>query len=96
MTQAMTPVLNSEANSDICALVPPPLRPLFDPQAHALPALQATCQKILNMTGDTSSPDSLAKIVSRDPGLTCKVLQIANGIAYSPQQTITSVTHAVT
>lgn len=96
MTQAMTPVLNSEANSDICALVPPPLRPLFDPQAHALPALQATCQKILNMTGDTSSPDSLAKVISRDPGLTCKVLQIANGIAYSPQQTITSVTHAVT
>jgi HD-like signal output (HDOD) protein len=96
MTQATAPVVTSEINSEICALVPPSLRPLFDPQAHALPALQATCQKILNMTGDTSSPDSLAQVISRDPGLTCKVLQIANGIAYSPQQTITSVTHAVT
>ena len=96
MSQGTVPVVTAEINSEICALVPPPLRPLFDPQAHALPALQATCQKILNMTGDTSSPDALAQIVSRDPGLTCKVLQIANGIAYSPQQTITSVTHAVT
>jgi HD-like signal output (HDOD) protein len=85
MTQAVTPVMNADANSDIYALVPPPLRQLFDPQAHALPALQATCQKILNMTGDTSSPDSLAQVISRDPGLTCKVLQVANGIAYSPQ-----------
>ena len=71
------------------------LRPLFDPQANSIPALRATCQKILNISGDTSSPDSLAQVVSRDPGLTCKVLQIANGIAYSPQHTITSVTHAV-
>lgn len=96
MAQATTPVMTAEIHDDICALVPPPLRPLFDPQTHALPALQATCQKILNMSGDTSSPDTLAHVISRDPGLTCKVLQIANGIAYSPQQTITSVSHAVT
>lgn len=96
MAQATTPAVTAEINSEICTLVPPPLRPLFDSQAHALPALQATCQKILNMSGDTSSPDALAQVISRDPGLTCKVLQIANGIAYSPQQTITSVTHAVT
>ncbi|THJ25195.1 MAG: HDOD domain-containing protein [Nitrospira sp. CG24E] len=93
--QTAPSVMNSEANSEIFALVPPSLRRLFDPQANALPALQATCQKILNMSGDTSSPEALAQVVSRDPGLTCKVLQIANGIAYSPQQTITSVAHAV-
>ncbi len=39
--------------------------------------------------------DQLAQLVSRDPGLTCKVLQVANSIAYSPQQVITSVPHAV-
>src|SRR5678810_392953 len=96
MTPATLPAINSDESSEICALVPPPLRRLFDPQANALPTLQATCQKILNLSGDTSSPNALAQIVSRDPGLTCKVLQIANGIAYSRQQTITSVSHAVT
>lgn len=92
MTPATLPAINSDESSEICALVPPPLRRLFDPQANALPKLQATCQKILNLSGDTSSPNALAQIVSRDPGLTSKVLQIA----YSPQQTITSVPHAVT
>ena len=39
--------------------------------------------------------DRLAQLVSRDPSLTCKVLQVSNSIAYSPQQVITSVPHAV-
>ena len=95
MTQASTLVEDSHVTNKIRAQVHPQLRPLFDPQANSIPALRATCQKILNISGDTSSPDSLAQMVSRDPGLTCKVLQIANGIAYSPQHTITSVTHAV-
>ena len=95
MTQASTLVDDCHITNEIRAQVHVQLRPLFDPQANSIPALRATCQKILNISGDTSSPDSLAQVVSRDPGLTCKVLQIANGIAYSPQHTITSVTHAV-
>jgi HD-like signal output (HDOD) protein len=91
MTQASESVVSSDVINEIHAQ----LRPLFDPQANSIPVLRATCQKILNVSGDTSSPDALAEAVSRDPGLTCKVLQIANGIAYSPQHTITSVTHAV-
>lgn len=91
MTQAGT----STINSDVINEIHEQLRPLFDPQANSIPVLRATCQKVLNISGDTSSPDALAEVVSRDPGLTCKVLQIANGIAYSPQHTITSVTHAV-
>jgi HD-like signal output (HDOD) protein len=81
MTQADTVVDDSHVTNEIRAQVHAQLRPLFDPQTKSIPALRATCQKILN--------------VSRDPGLTCKVLQIANGIAYSPQHSITSVTHAV-
>lgn len=96
MTQAGTSVVDSDVTNEIRAQVHAQLRPLFDPQANSIPVLRATCQKILNISGDTSSPDALAQVVSRDPGLTCKVLQIANGIAYSPQHTITSVTHAVT
>jgi len=95
MTQDSTSVVDSDVSNEICAQVHAQLRPLFDPQANSIPVLRATCQKILNISGDTSSPDALAQVVSRDPGLTCKVLQIANGIAYSPQHTITSVTHAV-
>lgn len=95
MTQASTSVVDSDAANDVRAQVHAQLRPLFDPQANSIPAMRATCQKILNISGDTSSPDALAEVVSRDPGLTCKVLQIANGIAYSPQHTITSVAHAV-
>ncbi len=95
MTQDGTLVVDSDITNEVRTLVHSQLRPLFDPQANSIPALRATCQKILNISGDTSSPDALAEVVSRDPGLTCKVLQIANGIAYSPQHTITSVVHAV-
>ncbi|MEO5955136.1 MAG: HDOD domain-containing protein, partial [Nitrospiraceae bacterium] len=95
MTQDGTLVVDSDITNEVRTLVHSRLRPLFDPQANSIPALRATCQKILNISGDTSSPDALAEVVSRDPGLTCKVLQIANGIAYSPQHTITSVVHAV-
>jgi HDOD domain len=34
-------------------------------------------------------------VISRDHGLTCKVLQVANSIAYSPRQTIGAISHAV-
>jgi HD-like signal output (HDOD) protein len=95
MSQASMSVADSDLTNEIRAQVHSQLRPLFDQQANSIPVLRATRQKILNVGGDTSSPDALAETVSRDPGLTCKVLQIANGIAYSPQHTITSVTHAV-
>lgn len=71
------------------------LQPLFDDNNPCLPALQSTCRKILDLMGTTSSAETFAQLIRRDPGLTCKVLQIANSIAYSPQQTIASVSHAV-
>jgi hypothetical protein len=45
--------------------------------------------------GPHASPAKLAQVISRDHGLTCKLLHVANCIAYSPQQTIVSVSHAV-
>lgn len=71
------------------------LQPLFDQASPCLPALEKTCQKILSLTGGLTGADRLAQIISRDPALTCRVLQISNSIAYSPQQVITSVPHAV-
>jgi len=71
------------------------LQPLFNESSPCLPALEKTCQKILTLTGGLTGADQLGRIISRDPALTCKVLQIANSIAYSPQQVITSVPHAV-
>lgn len=71
------------------------LQPLFDQTNRCLPILQSTCQQIKNLMGPNSSADSLAQIISRDYGLMCKVLQVANSIAYSPQPTIASVPHAV-
>jgi HD-like signal output (HDOD) protein len=72
------------------------LQPLFDQSNRCLPILQSTCQQIMNlMDTNSSNAENLAKIISRDHGLTCKVLQVANSIAYSPQQTIASVPHAV-
>ncbi len=71
------------------------LRPLFNESSRCLPILQSTCQQILNHVGPQSSAVSLARVISHDHGLTCKVLQVANSIAYSPQQTIVSVPHAV-
>ena len=71
------------------------LQPLFNQASPCLPALEKTCQKILSLTGGLTGADRLAQIISRDPALTCRVLQISNSIAYSPQQVITSVPHAV-
>lgn len=71
------------------------LQPLFTQSHSCLPALEKTCQKILSLAGGVTGADQLAQLVSRDPGLTCKVLQVSNSIAYSPQQVITSVPHAV-
>ncbi len=73
----------------------PKLKPLFDESGRCLPILQSTCQQILNHMDPQSSAAHLAQVISRDHGLTCKVLQVANSIAYSPQQTIVSVSHAV-
>ncbi len=73
----------------------PQLKPLFDESGRCLPILQSTCQQILNHMGPQSSAVHLAQVISRDHGLTCKVLQVANCIAYSPQKTIVSVSHAV-
>ena len=73
----------------------PNLKPLFDESGRSLPILRSTCQEILNHMGPQSSAAHLAQVISRDHGLTCKVLQVANSIAYSPQKTIVSVSHAV-
>lgn len=71
------------------------LQPLFNQASPCLPALEKTCQKILSLAGGLTGANHLAQIISRDPALTCRVLQISNSIAYSPQQVITSVPHAV-
>ena len=73
----------------------PNLRPLLEESSRCLPILQSTCEHILHHMGPQSNAESLARVISRDHGLTCKVLQVANSIAYSPQQTIVSVPHAV-
>ena len=73
----------------------PNLKPLFDESGRCLPILQSTCQQILNHMGPQSNAAHLAQVISRDHGLTCKVLQVANSIAYSPRKTIASVPHAV-
>ena len=68
---------------------------LFEESSRCLPILQSTCQQILSHMGPQSNAETLARVISRDHGLTCKVLQVANSIAYSPQQTIVAVPHAV-
>jgi len=71
------------------------LVPLFHESSCCLPILRSTCQTILHHMDPQSNAANLAQVVSQDHGLTCKVLQVANSIAYSPQQMITSVPHAV-
>lgn len=82
--------------STIRPLLHPRLAPLFEQANPCLPALERTCQKILSLSGTVTGADQLAALIGRDPGLTCKVLQVANSIAYSPQHVISSIPHAVT
>ncbi len=79
----------------ICSRLHPKLKPLFDESGRCLPILQSTCQQILNAVDQQSTSDNLTHVISRDHGLTCKVLQVANSIAYSPRQTISAIPHAV-
>ena len=74
----------------------PDLQPLFYRHSCGLPVLQATCRTILRQADDRSNADDLSRIVRLDPGLTCKILQLANSVAYSPAQGITSIPHAIT
>lgn len=76
--------------------LPRSLQPLCGQASPDLPALGQTCQKILSLTVGSATADRLSQLISRDPALTCKVLQVANSIAYSPQQPVTSIPHAVT
>lgn len=74
----------------------PDLQPLFYRHSCGLPVLQATCHTILRQADDRSNAEDLSRIVRLDPGLTCKILQLANSVAYSPAQPITSIPHAIT
>lgn len=65
---------------------PSATRLLFDESSRCLLILESTCQQILNHMGPQSNAVNLARVISRDHGLTCKVLQVANSIAYSPQR----------
>ena len=65
MRQDGTLVVDSDITNEVRTLAHSQLRPLFDPQANSITALRATCQKILNISGDTSSPGALAEVVSR-------------------------------
>lgn len=72
------------------------LTSLLQQASPSLPALESTCRKVLSLSGNMSGTDRLSQILRGDPALTCKVLQVANSIAYSPKQPITSIPHAVT
>lgn len=65
MTQDGTLIVDSDITNEVRTLVHSQLRPLFDPQANSIPALRATCHKILTISGDTSSLNALAEVVSR-------------------------------
>ncbi|HMS85470.1 MAG TPA: HDOD domain-containing protein [Nitrospira sp.] len=91
----MSSTTDSTLIDSIRSRLHPKLRPLFDESSRCLPILQSTCQQILNDTNQQSGLNNLVQVISRDHGLTCKVLQVANSIAYSPQQTIVAIPHAV-
>ena len=91
----MPPATESTLIDSIRPRLRPKLKPLFDESGRCLPILQSTCQQILNDAAPQSTPDNLIQVISRDHGLTCKVLQVANSIAYSPRQTISAIPRAV-
>lgn len=74
----------------------PDLQPLFYRHSCGLPVLQATCRTILRQTDDGSNAEDLSRSIQVDPGLTCKILQLSNSVAYSPAQPIVSISHAIT
>lgn len=81
--------------TSIQSRLPKTLQPLCDQASPDIPALDQTCQKLLSATGGSTSGDRISQLISRDLGLTCRVLHLANSVAYRPQQPITSVAHAV-
>lgn len=76
---------------------------LGDPQIIAklreirgLPALPATCQKILEFLGDgKSGAREVGRVIQSDPALTSRVLRLVNSPFYGFPRRITSVSNAI-
>ncbi|MER3422400.1 MAG: hypothetical protein C4293_03400, partial [Nitrospiraceae bacterium] len=75
----------------------PKLRPLFVEGSTAVPGLRKIATDILARTKqDSAGSGDIAALIEKDPGLTCRVLQVANSLVYMPSSPITTVQRAVT
>jgi HD-like signal output (HDOD) protein len=81
--------------------LPPTLHPklqdlLLQPD-HLLPPFRKSVVSLLDLvSSETTSTQDLARIIMNDPGLSSRILRLANSIAYSPLTMINSIHHAVT
>jgi len=61
-----------------------------------LPVLPATAQKLMSLMADpNANVDKLRKIVMTDPGMTAKILKIANSAFYGGYRTIQNLSQAI-
>src|SRR3989337_3667065 len=61
-----------------------------------LPVLPATTQKVLAMMSDPDvSIEKIKRLISADPGLTTKILKIANSAFYGSYRSIENLTQAI-
>lgn len=74
----------------------PKLRDLFTQIHNTLPPFRQSAIRLIDLVSkDTTSTQQLSRIIMNDPGLSSRVLRLANSLAYSPTTSITSVHHAV-
>ncbi len=61
-----------------------------------LPVLPATAHRVLNVMADPNvSIDEIKRVISSDPGLTAKILKIANSAFYGGYRNIQNLTQAI-
>jgi len=61
-----------------------------------LPVLPATAQKVLSLMADPDvSIEKIKRLIATDPGLTTKILKVANSAFYGSQRNIQNLTQAI-
>ena len=74
----------------------PKLRTLFAQSDTVLPPFRQSASTLIELvSSDATSGQQLSKTIINDPGLSSRVLRLANSLAFSPTTTISSVHHAV-
>ncbi len=75
----------------------PPSAPAWVANVDSIPTLPSVAGRLIEMAlSDRASAQEIGDLVSKDPGLTARLLKVVNSSSYGLRNEVTSVSHAIT